>query len=236
MAAYEIIVTDVTSYGTLFCVAGWDRNLGQMVRPEPPTANVMNEASRFWDSLWAGPGRLFCVGNVVSFEALDPPPYFPYPHATEDCLVATGRPSQTLGQLTLQQVAAAVAPGVSLSLPAAFDGGLIHAPSGKAYVPIGHQGRSLGAIEIVPNHLDFYENTYDPNKRKLRARITAYGNIYDLSVTAVAARARWNAQGLPSLRAEAQNSQRIHVRLGLSRPFPAMPNECYVQINGLYFL
>jgi hypothetical protein len=36
MAVYEVIVTDVTCYGTKYCVAGWDRNVGGMVRLNRP--------------------------------------------------------------------------------------------------------------------------------------------------------------------------------------------------------
>ena len=71
MAAYEILVTDVTNYGTLYCVAGTTID-GRMIRPEPHTAKANNEVSRFWTDAAAGPGKFFSVGNIVSFEAEDP--------------------------------------------------------------------------------------------------------------------------------------------------------------------
>jgi hypothetical protein len=237
MPAYEIIVTDVTCYGpTLFCVAGCDRHTGHMIRPEPPGANVAYEPSRFWNGNHAGPGRIFDVGNVVRFEANMPPADFPFPHATEDRIVDPTRPVAVLERLTLPNVAEAVAPGVSGTLEDAFDDGLVRAPSSKAYVTLGHQGRSLGAVELAPNHLTIHINSYDPAKPKLRAYINVGQNVYDLSVTAAGARQRWLADGVDALREDVHASDRLHVRVGLSRPFPAMPHHCYAQVNGLYFL
>jgi len=233
MAKHEVIVTDVTRYGNLFCVAGWDRNAGQMIRPEPPGANAANEASRFWEGQWAGPGKLFSVGNIVKFEALPPRPEFQFPHATEDRIVNLQRPTKRLGYLEQAETVKAVAAGVSPTLEAAFDGALVRAASGKAYVPVGSNGRSLGAIEIDPDHIVFHEDKYDPNKPKLRAYVTSDGKVYDLPITADAARARWEADGIAALRKDAQTSKLVHVRVGLARPFPA--NECYAQVNGVYF-
>ena len=236
MATHEIIVTDVTCYGTLYCVAGWDTVNQRMIRPEPSSANVANEASRFWDSQFAGVGRPFSVGNIVRFEASAPPNGFPFPHATEDLVVDVGTSPRVLGHLTLVDVAEAVAAGVAPNLEEAFGGALVRASSGKAHVPAGHVGPSLSAIEKNPGEISFYENTYDPNKRKLRAIVVDAGASYDLSVTADAVRTSWKAGGINGLDADLAASNRVHVRLGLSRPFAAMPNECFLQVNGLYLL
>lgn len=235
MATYEIIIPDVTCYGTLFCVAGWDRLAGRMIRPEPPGATVASEVSRFWDGSLAGPGRFFAIGNIVRFDASPPHANFPYPHATEDRLVDLSRPMDVLGQLTLPQTVQAVTSGTSPTLEAAFDGGLIRAASSKAYVLGGHVGRSLGAIEIVPNRIQFHVATNSTNgKQQLRSRIAVGNHSYDLSVPADSARTRWKGNGLASLQGDANASNRIHVRVGLSRPFAG--NPCYSQVNGLYFL
>jgi hypothetical protein len=233
---YEIVVTDVTCYGSLFCVAGWDRLSDRMIRPEPPGATAKIESSRFWDGQTAGPGKTLSVGNVVRLVAGPALPDFLFPHATEDRIVDLKTPMVVLTQLTPPQVAEAVATGVSATLNAAFDGALVRPASRKAYVPTGHQGRSLGAIEIAPTEITFFENTFDANKPKLRARVTSDGNVFDLSVPADTARTRWKAAGLAGLKADAQASNRIHVRVGLSRPFSAKPNDCYSQVNGVLFL
>lgn len=236
MPTYALIITDVTRYGDLFCVAGWDVNNGGMIRPEPPTANAVAEASRFWSGQYAGPGKFFAVGNRVRFDAAMPPANFPFPHATEDRVLIAGNHSAVLGQMTVAQMVQAVAAGVSASIDEAFGGQLHRAYSGKAHVTAGTQTCSLDAIEIDPASISFYEDSPAPGKRKLRAKIDQGGVEYDLSVPADAARTRFLAGGVAALEADAQASQSVHVRLGLCRPFAAMPNSCYAQVNGLYFL
>ena len=87
MTTYEIVVTDVTCYGSLFCVAGWDRVSNRMIRPEPPGASAKMESSRFWDGQTVGPGKTLSIGNVVRFVAGPALPDFLFPHATEDRIV-----------------------------------------------------------------------------------------------------------------------------------------------------
>ena len=237
MANYEIVVTDVTCYGsTLFCVAGWEPGANRMIRPEPPGASTASEASRFWDARFAGPGRAFAVGNVVRVEAAPAPANFPFPHATEDRIVMDERPMPVVRALNLAETAAAVRAGVSPTLDAAFDNALLTPRSGKAYVAPGERTRSLGALEIRSDGFEFYVNTYKPGRPQLRARLTSGGNRYDLPVTAHAARTRWLTDGIAALQGDVEASNRLHLRVGLSRPFPAMPDQCYVQINGVYFL
>jgi putative nucleic acid modification protein with dual OB domain len=237
MAPYNIIVTDVTCYGsTKYCVAGWDVRRNQMIRPEPPTANAAAESSRFWDAGFAGSETTFSVGNIVSFEAAPPPPNFPFPHATEDRIVDTGRPMRITRAVNLAQIAAIVAAGVSPTLDAAFDGALVRPTSSKPCVPKGQHARSLGAVEIMQNQIKFYENTYDPKKPRLYGLLTIGASHYDLSVTADAARTRWKNSGLAALQADIKASRRLHVRLGLSRPWGTKPEQCYPQINGVYCL
>ncbi|MHB2266775.1 dual OB domain-containing protein [Aliihoeflea sp. PC F10.4] len=236
MSTYELLITDVTRYNDLFCVAGWDLNNGGMIRPEPPTANAAVEASRFWTVQDAGPGKFFAVGNHVRFDAAGPPANFPFPHATEDRIFIVGNNSAVLGQMTAAQIVHAVAAGVSVSIAQAFGGHLHRANSGKAHVTAGVQTGSLDAIMIQPGSISFYEHNPSPGKRQLRALIDQAGIEYDFSVPADAAKSRFLAGGVAALEADAAASQSIHVRLGLCRPFAAMPNSCYAQVNGLYFL
>ncbi len=235
MPIYDLVVTDVTRYGNLFCVAGWDLNNGGMIRPEPPTANTIAEASRFWTDQHAGPGKFFAVGNKIRFDAAIAPANFPFPHATEDRIFIAGSNGAIVGRMTLEQIAQAVAPGVSASVDKAFGGQLHRAYSGKAHVVAGTRTCSLDAIEIEPESISFYEDNPGPGKRRLRALINQDGIEYDFSVPADAARSRFLPGGVAGLEADAKVSQSIHVRLGLCRPF-ATTNACYAQVNGLYFL
>lgn len=234
MPVYEVLITDVTTYGELYCVAGWDLRTKAMVRPEPPGANVASEVSRFWDGRYAGPGKYFDVGNVVQFEASAPPANFPFPHATEDRLFV-----KALGQgplLTLNNAELVAAVTVSTGIKAAFGNGLIRSANGKAYVSKDFKGPSLGALTVAPNKLSLHENTYNPENPKLRAWLKDGLLRYDLAVTSDATRTRWRNAGLKALEADIAACNQVHVRLGLSRPFPQRPDECYAQINGLYLL
>ena len=235
MATYEIIVTDVTCYGNLYCVAGWDRLSNRMIRPEPPGANSKDEASRFWNSQFAGPGKTFAVGTVVRLVANDALPDFLFPHATEDRIVDMGSPMQVLEALSPATMVQAVATGTASSLPPAFDNALVRV-NAKAYVPTGNQGRSLGAIEIPPSDIIFFEHQWQNENPKLRARVTSAGRVYDLSVPAEAARTRWRSAGLAALKADVRASTQIHIRAGLSRPMQSRPTECYAQLNGVILL
>lgn len=232
MPNYRVIVTDVTQYGSLFCVAGWDIDNGGMIRPEPHTTSANSEASRFWGEGAVGQGKVFAAGRLVQFQAALPPAGFPFPHATEDRLV-TPNTFQVLDNWGQVQMVEAVAAGVSHSLVQAFGGHLVRANSGKAYVPAGQNTNSLGAIEIGPGQIEFFEDNPN-NKRRLRAMVTDQDATYDLTVPAWAARSRFLAGGPEAVQTDANNSARIHLRVGLARAFADAP--CYAQINGLYFL
>jgi hypothetical protein len=136
----------------------------------------------------------------------------------------------------LAQTAAVVAAGVSTTVAAVFDNALVRPASGKPYVPKTQQVRSLGAIEVMPNQVRLYENTYEPKKPRLYGLVTIGSNCYDLSVTAYAARTSWQTAGLATLQADLQASGHLHIRLGLSRPWGVRPDQCYPQINGIYCL
>src|SRR5690606_32105421 len=122
---------------------------------------------------------------------------------------------------------------VSPSLSAVFDNELVRSANSKAYVPSNANVRSLGAIEIITGNLEFYVNDYDPSKKKLRAQWSEGGVIYDLAITSAAEIQRWHDSGIDGLRAFWEQKDIIHVRVGLSRPFPQRPDGCYAQINGL---
>jgi hypothetical protein len=234
MGIYQLSITEVTCYGNLYCVAGWDIDNGGMVRPEPADATPDNEASRFWRAYHVGAGRTFAPGNVVRLVASGPPKNFPFPHATEDRIVTRGTPMRVLRRLTPKQLTATAQNSVSNSIQAVFNGHLIRASSEKAYVPAGARTNSLGAIEIKPRQIRFYEEAVASGKRRLRALIDQGGVEYDLSVPADAARTRFLAGGIAALLAEANASNLLHVRVGLSRAFADAP--CYAQVNGIIFL
>ena len=80
MADYRVLITDLTDYGTLRCVAGWDIDRNVMIRPEPAPA-------AFWPEDQSGPDKVFYPGQVVGFNAVQPEPATDYPHFSEDVVV-----------------------------------------------------------------------------------------------------------------------------------------------------
>jgi hypothetical protein len=79
MAKFRLLVTDVTNYGDLRCVAGWDIDRKKMIRPEPHPLG-------FWQSSAIGP-KGFQRSSIAEFEAQVPSPSTSYPHRTEDRVV-----------------------------------------------------------------------------------------------------------------------------------------------------
>jgi hypothetical protein len=83
MAKYKLLITEVTNFGDLRCVAGWDLDRGKMIRPEP-------HPKGFWQTNYIAPTGPFEVGKTVEFEAENPNPATDYPHLTEDRVVTSG--------------------------------------------------------------------------------------------------------------------------------------------------
>lgn len=217
MASVELLVTDVTRYGPLYCVAGWDRQQNCMIRPEPPDVNPNFESTRFWDAAWAGPKQTFSLGTIVRFDAKSVGSGFEYPHATEDRIVTDKKTIEVIGRLNAQQLSDQTSCSRSENLMLAFDDGLIRSSNGKAYVTRGHIGRSLGAIIVRAKELVFHEDTWNPNRPKLRANVTSGGVVYDLSVTCDATLTRWKSGGTSILQADLKNAETIDLRVGLAR-------------------
>lgn len=229
---YKVLVTDITQYGSLYCVAGWDIDHGGMVRPEPATSSLQVEASRFWTAELAGPGRIFSERNVVLIEADAPPAVFPFPHATEDRIVRGGSMLEVVGTMTVQESLQVLAAGTSRRVPDAFDGGLVRRGNGKGSVAEGHRGRSLGAIDVPVSNLILFEET-DGNKAKLRAWLDDESQQYNFSVTSDELRTLWREVGCETLQAQIRlHHRRLHVRLGLARAFA--DQGCMGQINGVF--
>ncbi|WDR00450.1 hypothetical protein PSC71_06715 [Devosia sp. J2-20] len=226
---YRVLVTEVTNYGTLFCVAGWDIGRSEMIRPEPQGSNAHQEASRFWSAEMAGPDRILAVGNIVRFDADSPPATFAYPHATEDRVV-TAAGVTVEAQVSAKKMISAVAGSVSTSLPAMFNGFQRQA-NGKAFVPGGTLGSSLGAIELDSSRVKFFVNEFNGSK-KLRVKIQDDVASYDLGVTSDELRSLWRTSGVASLNEMCAQASLVHIRAGLARPFPE--GRCYVQLNGAY--
>ncbi len=218
--AFRVAITDVTNYGPQYCVAGWDIDQGVMIRPEPAPAS-------FWDHRFVGANLPFWPGHVVGFDGVRPANQ-PYPHATEDVVVAI-QTLKLLDTITIQNLSQQVSGSVSQDLDQVFRGSL-KANSTSAYIPVGTNCPSLGAIELLRTDIKFAEKTTPAGGKKLRCIVPYKGRQMNFGVTSDQLRTDWKTGGLIALN-NTLTYQRIHSRMGLAR---AIGNDCYVQINGIY--
>jgi hypothetical protein len=221
MPSFRLLVTEVTDYGSsLRCVAGWDVDRNEMIRPEPA-------AGAFWPASYIGPNGWFEVGALVQFEGYHPVPPTSFPHRTEDRVVVGV--VQRLDTPTAEQRARWLAASVSPNLAAIF-GGHIQVANSRGYVPLHTQCASLGAIEIRPNQLVISE---DGDGRRLRCQLS-HGMFGILpTITCSRIRRMYHQLGLPAVLQSFAGANRLHLRIGLARAFDAHPDRCYIQVNGI---
>jgi hypothetical protein len=218
----QIVVTDVTIYGKLRCVAGWDIERKRMVRPEP-------EPGHFWPAYVCGKNTTFHPGHLVDFHAEKPVTSFP--HQSEDWVVQ-GEPTRTevlndsKFKMVLQEALAAA--------PDNTYGNELQMSGTTAYVVEGAKVGSLCGIAIFRDALILRRRT-DDNGVRLRAKFEMGGAEVDLSVAAKDLRQAFDREGI-KLANEMIASRSIHLRLGLARALDHSSGErrCYLQINGIY--
>lgn len=223
VVAYEIVVTEVTLYGRLRCVAGYDRRLGEMVRPEPGPG-------QFWPAYVCGENTTFHPGHVVRFRGREPETAFP--HRTED-VVVDGKPfrSGVLSKADFQAVlrqAAQITPRRAYGSHLTFDGQ-------KAFVPAGASCGSLACQEVDAASLRLTDDAFQ-DQHKLRVRVTVDGHVLELPVAAKDLKQAFQKDGLEAARALLPRLGATQVRLGLARPFDEKPDRCYLQVNGIHAL
>jgi len=220
---YRLLVTDITEFGSLRCVAGWDLDRQVMIRPEPHPAG-------FWPATATGARREFAVGNVIEFEGQLPDPATPYPHLTEDRIVC-GLVARSTITLSAAERTRVLARTLSQSIADIFSGQMQRTGRG-GFVPEGIRSRSLGAIETDPSAVRFWEDT-SKDKKRPRCIISGTGGQMDLSVTSLALRELHRKGGIDAVIASLRQASRLHLRIGLARAFSAQPGRCYVQVNGI---
>lgn len=219
---YRIAVTEVTLYGKLRCVAGFDLNRGEMVRPEP-------EAGGFWPALVCGANTTFHPGHVVRFRGEKPDTAFP--HRTED-VVAAGKPyGRAMDAAGFRRVLARCE---ALTSDAVY-GAHLRFDGDKAFVAPGAVCGSLACQTIEASQLRLVQQA-SREGRRLRAEISLRGHVLRLAVTAKDFKQVFQKDGLDAARALAPRAGRVQLRLGLARPFDEIPDRCYLQINGLHAL
>lgn len=222
MPTYKMLVTDVTNYGSLRCVAGWDIDRRKMIRPEP-------HAGGFWSAIMIGPTG-FQRSKIVTFTAIPPNPATKYPHRTEDRVVVGAVTS--VSTPSRDEVWKILRSTESEGLSEIFDSNLVY-DGQKAYVPDNTQTRSQGAIALDPKEMEIEKHFNYVGKERLRARFTIEGRTLAPNLTSTAALAMLRNDKVEEINKRIAAAKRLHVRVGLARAFPGQPTRCYMQINGI---
>jgi hypothetical protein len=90
---------------------------------------------------------------------------------------------------------------------------------------------SLGAIEINRDDLKLLQKRWEDGPPKLRVVIAK--EQLDLGVTSTILRKAFSTGGLPAVERLVPKKAKLHLRMGLARPFGNYPNQCFLQINGI---
>jgi hypothetical protein len=224
MQAFRLLITEITEYGDLRCVAGWDLDRRQMIRPEPRPA-------AFWPSRDTGVGKPFHPGNIVCLSASRPVPPTKYPHYNEDHVVeGEVQLERTLGAA---EFSAELSRIETLALDAAF-GPPVEFSNSKAYIRTGTNHPSLLGLRVARPAIQFFDSVDFKGRRRPRCVLTAGGRGVDLSITAVDIRELFRSKGIDAVRNAFDNARDLHIRLGLARGFGQYPERCYMQVNGIY--
>jgi hypothetical protein len=216
----EILITDVTEMGTdTYCVAGWDVAANRMVRPLP---NASNWSSALVAQHGIVSGRLIRAVTKGLSNGI-------FPHRTEDTPIdpasihaMKGVFSDWLGES---------APHVALDLEAGFAkllkwnkvwGGV---RQGVHTLPRA-QCSSLVSVQVPKANVTFSEVF-----GKLKATVNDGAASYQLTVSSKELKEAWRSGGLAAVNNAIPARDRLHIRVGLARPFDDPP-KCYAMLNG----
>lgn len=227
MELFRLLITDLTEYGTLRCVAGWDLDRGKMIRPEPCREG-------FWEQTACGEGRTFAPGHIVSFSAIVPDPKTALPHLNEDRVVKSLIKVEEV--LRADKFIEALQGVGAVDASTAFSAPMVTANS-KAFVPTGTDHPSLRGLLVTSKSVEFFEERWGTKPAKPRCLINApaFGKI-NLSIASASLRQLFRTTGIKGVRELFAGNQNLHIRLGLARGFDPFPNRCYMQINAIYRL
>jgi hypothetical protein len=221
----NILITDVTEMGGgNYCVAGWCAATQSMVRPLPNGAN--------WSTALLH-AKGIAPGVTVDVQPNGNPGTGVYPHTTEDTpidpasvqIVNPGPPNWF----------GAGAPPTAATVQDAFQNSIQHNSQWNGllqgvHVLSGTQTRSLWAVRVARNRLDFFDD-FD----KLKVELDDGDARYSLSVSARALKEAYRQGGVAAAEAAVPNPGQLHVRLGLARAWHSHPNKCFLMVNGVYW-
>ena len=218
----RIVVTEVTgTRGGRVAVAGWSLDGSGMVRPLPPDGPD-------WAREDAG-AHLFQPGNILALVPAGKPSGRDLPFRREDMVVAG--PPNRVGEMTKDELAAALQPGLAPGLVEGFEGWL---ELGR-YVRAGTDCPSLAGIRVEARRLGFEERrSTRQSMGQLRLWLyDAQGTRFNLPVAA-----RWLKQvqrtsGLGALATMASAANSMVVRVGLADPLP--DTRAYALVSNVIF-
>lgn len=220
----RLLITEVTDMSAgNFCVAGWDAQQGTMIRPLPNGGNWTTALLARYD---------LQPGIEMDFVPAGRRHNGTFPHSTEDTVVdmhqisVAGRP--------VVDWFGPNSPARAATVQEAFEGNVKNSSEFRGrlqsiIVPPGTNCRSLWGIEISQRNIELITE-FD----KLKAVIDDGEEQYVLSVSGHALKEVYQAGGVNAATATLPDVDRLHVRLGLARAFPAKPNECFLMVNGIY--
>lgn len=197
-----------------------------MIRPEP-------SPGAFWNRQRINPSEFF-RSHVATFKGMRPATPTGYPHQTED-RIAYG--TITSNKLSSEAFWKALDESKSADLDDLFNNSLNYSANNKAYVSRDVKCRSLGGIELGKGALSIDTYSNPGGKLRLRANFTQNGRLLRPNLTSSEAYALYAEQGdkgIAKANERLKAVAKIHLRIGLARPFDAVPDKCFLQVNGLY--
>ncbi|MCL2538087.1 MAG: hypothetical protein FWE52_01240 [Alphaproteobacteria bacterium] len=216
MKPSNIIISDITNMKEKFCIAGWDIGELRMKR-------LLIDRG-YWDE--ANLAKLkghswIVIHNEVLKEPRD------WPHRTEDVNVDLNTLQIKESYSKGKDIALRVRASVSDNISSIFNNKVKE----NSYILKSTKCPSLGAIDLPAENVEFViENG------KLRANIIDNdGKKYCLKVSCKHIRDIFeDSKNIETLNKSVLSVGRIHLRIGLARPFLMQENHCYLMLNGLF--
>jgi hypothetical protein len=209
-------------HGGNYCVAGWEGERGAMVRPLPGGHN--------WTLALLKQNRVK-PGTVITLRTSGKAHRSAFPHATEDCEIDAGSIRNTGAEF--KNWFGRDAPARERTLAAAFGAPIQHnsiwqGVRQSAHIRGGTNCRSLWGLETMSAQLRFVEHF-----GKLKAVIVDPSGSYQIAVAGAELKRYYKNNGLDGVNSLLIAPRRLHLRLGLARPFEQQEDKCYCLLNGI---
>ena len=155
------------------------------------------------------------------------------PHAREDCEVIAASIKNTGSEF--KNWLGRDAPHREGTLAGAFKAPIHHnsiwnGVRQSAHIIGGTDCRSLWGLETTSDRLRFVEHF-----GKLKAVISDVTGRYQLAVAGLDLKRYYKNNGLIAMNNRLLTPRRLHLRLGLARPFEQQENKCYCLLNDVHW-